>query len=218
MVVVLCLKFFFQEIYLRIQHLMHIDIRKIALLFAFILATGLLYCLIVLLGLKFNLVIQKSILIEASGLKDIFLLFVFALVVATVEEIVFRGADLSYWLMRFKPWISILIISVVFSVGHIQYSGLLPHISLFLFGIVTSFLVIKTNTLYLAIGLHCGWNFANSIFSLYFVLDNMTLPHWGSMFELLEMGILTLILFSVFMHSRSRLFLKMATKPDEIST
>lgn len=213
---ILCLNIFFHNIFLRIKDLMQIDILKITLLIAFIITVGLLYSLIVFLGLKFNLVIQKSTAIEAAGFLNIVLLFIFAFVVATVEEIIFRGADLSYLLMRFKSWVSILIISVVFSMGHVQYSGILPHISLFLFGIVTSFLVIKTNTLYLAIGLHCGWNFANSMHSQYFVLDNKTSPHWGSTFELLEIGILILILFSFWIYTRNQFFLKPTTEHSNL--
>jgi len=205
---ILCLNIFFHTIFLRIKDLMHIDILKITLLIAVIITVGLLYSLIVFLGLKFNLVIQKSTVVDATGFLNIVLLFLFAFVVAIVEEITFRGADLSYLLMRFKSWVSILIISVVFSMGHVQYSGILPHISLFLFGIVTSFLVIKTNTLYLAIGLHCGWNFANSMLSQYFVLDSKTSPHWGSTFELLEIGILILILFSFWIYTRNQVLLK----------
>ncbi len=207
-VVILCMYFFFNQIFLKIKELVHIDVHKIVLLNFFIITTGLLYSLIVFIGLKFNLVTQKNSLLEASGFTNILLLFLFALVVATVEEMVFRGAGLSYLLIRFKPWISVLIISVVFSLGHIQYSGILPYISLFFFGIVTSVLVIKTDTLFLAIGLHCGWNFANSILSQYFILDYNTLPHWGSTFELLEIGILILILLSFWIYTRSHFSLK----------
>lgn len=209
---ILCLNIFFHNIFLRIKDLMHIDILKIALTIAFIITVGLLYTFIVFLGLKFNLVIQKSTVVEATGFLNIVLLFIFAFVVAAVEEITFRGADLSYLLLRFKSWVSIVMISVVFSMGHVQYSGILPHISLFLFGIVTSYLVIKTNTLYWAIGLHCGWNFANSILSQYFILDNKTFPHWGSTFELLEIGILILILFSFWIYTRNQFFLKPTTE------
>jgi len=211
-VLIFCLKLFFHKIFLRVKDLMHIDLSKITFLIAVIITIGLLYSIIVFFGLKLNLVSQKHTLIEFSTAQNIVLLFIFAFVVSTVEEIVFRGADLSYLLMKFKPWVSVITISVVFSFGHVQYSGILPHITLFVFGIVTSVLVIKTNTLYWAIGLHCGWNFANSIHSLHFDLNNKILPHLGSAFELLETGLLILILLSFLLLSRHQLFLKLVNE------
>jgi membrane protease YdiL (CAAX protease family) len=207
-VVILCMYFFFQRVFQRIKELLNISFHRMASLISFSIVVGLLYSLIAFIGLKFNLVVQKSILLETFGFANILLLFLFTLVVATVEEIVFRGAELSYLLMRFKPWVSVLVISIVFSLGHVQYSGILPYISLFLFGIVTSFLVVKTNTLFLAIGMHCGWNLANGILSQYYILDHNTLSYWGSTFELLEIGILIFIFFSFWIYTRSQFFLK----------
>ena len=207
-VVILCMRIFFQTVFQRIKELLNIRVQRIATLIFFSIAVGLLYSLIAFMGLKFNLVVQKSALLETFGFANILLLILFTLVVATVEEIVFRGVELSYLLMRFKPWVSVLVISIVFSLGHIQYSGILPYISLFLFGVVTSFLVVRTNTLYLAIGMHFGWNLANSILSQYYILDHNILSYWGSAFELLEIGILILIFFSSWIYTRSQFFLK----------
>jgi membrane protease YdiL (CAAX protease family) len=182
---------------------MEVSAHRITLLSAFFISIGVLYSLIVLLGLKLNLIFEKDSLMEGTSLLSVLLLFLVSIVVATVEEIVFRGAALSYLLIRLKPLVSILLISIVFSLGHVQYSGLLPYITAFIFGIVTSILVIKTNTLYYAIGLHCGWNFFFGVHSLYFDLNIKTLPFWGSKFELMEIGILILILFSFLIYARN---------------
>jgi len=202
-VFVLCLKLFFPHIFLRVRNLLEVNVHKITLLSAIFFSIGLLYSLIVLLGLKLNLIIEKDSLTDGTSFSSVLFLFLIAIVVATVEEIVFRGAALSYLLIRFKPLVSILLISMVFSLGHVQYSGLLPYITAFIFGIVTSILVIKTNTLYYAIGLHCGWNFFFGVHSLYFDLNSKTLQYWGSIFEFMEIGILILILFSFWIYSRN---------------
>lgn len=205
-VVLISLKVFFNEIFLRLKNLMQFDGRKIGILSASFMAIGLVYSLIVLIGLKIDFVVQKEAMIKDTDFLNVLLLLSLFFVAATVEEIVFRGADLSYLTQRLKPWVSMLIISVVFSLGHMQYSDILPYITLFLFGIVTSFMVIKTNTLYWVIGMHCGWNFAYSMYSLYFDLSIESIPHWGSSFELLEIGILMLVFFSFWIYSRSQFF------------
>lgn len=51
-VVLVCLKVFFNEIFLRLKNLMQFDGRKIGILSASFVAIGLFYSLIVLLGLK----------------------------------------------------------------------------------------------------------------------------------------------------------------------
>jgi membrane protease YdiL (CAAX protease family) len=202
-VVILCLKIFFSEIFLSIKSLMQINKAKVTLLVATFIAIGLLYSLTVFLGVKLNLVIIKESSIEDTGPLNVLLLFIIAIVVAIVEEIVYRGADLSFLLMRLKPWVSILIISVVFSLGHVQYNGILPYITAFIYGILASVVVIKTNTLYWAISLHCGWNFAFSMNSKYFDINYNTLPYWGSTFELLEISILIIMLFSFWIYIRN---------------
>lgn len=93
-----------------------------------------------------------------------------------------------------------------------QYTGIMLYITAFIFGVLASILVVKTNTLYWSIGLHSGWNLAFSIYSLNFNLSNKSIPNWGSTFELLEIGILLLLLLSVFIYSRKHFFRNRPTK------
>ena len=211
-VLMLCLKHFFHNIFLRIKELMRIDISKLFLLIAVIVITGVLYTMIVFIGLELDLVSWKEAPLESTGILSIISLLLFAFIVTAIKELVFRGADLSYLLMRLNPWVSIVIISILLSVGHMQYSGILNCLTMFIFGVVASFTVIRTNTLYWAIGLHCGWNFANGVNNMYFDLNNKIIPQFGNTFELLRAGLLILILVSFWLYSRNQLLQRTANK------
>ena len=214
-ILLLCLRIFFYDIFLKIKSLMQIDARKIAWLFASFIGMGLLYFLPVFVGFKLNLVVHKAPLIESAGVLYIMLVLLQDFVCATVEEIVFRGAILSFFLARVKPWFAILFISVFFSLGHVQYIGIMPYLTAFMLGMLLSIVVIKTNTLYVAIGLHTGWNFAFNFYDLYFDSSIKTIPHWGHTFEILQIGTMILLVFlALWYFSRKR----SSSKTNEISS
>ncbi len=206
LILLLGMRIFFYDIFLKIKSLMQIDARKIAWLIASFIGMGLLYFLPVFVGFKLNLVVHKVPLIESAGVFYIMLVLLQYLVCATVEEIVYRGAILSFFLARVKPWFAILFISVFFSLGHAQYIGIMPYLTAFMVGMLLSVIVIKTKTLYMAIGLHTGWNFAFYFYDLYFDSSIKTIPHWGHTFEILQIGTLTLLfLLAVWYFSTERL-------------
>jgi len=204
---IICLKVFFHDIFLRIIDLLRVYKYSFYLLTALFILSVFLYSIIVIAGIKLELVVPKAS-VEDTGLVNVFFLSLAAIFCSAVEEIFFRGAVLSFFLRRLKPWISILLISIVFSLGHMQYSGIMLYISAFIFGVLASILVIRTNTLYGSIGLHSGWNVAYSMYNLNFNLSNKSIPNWGSTFELLEIGVLSVMLFSVLIFSRKQFFLK----------
>ncbi|GEM_PF-1999815 len=193
-VVLLGLKLFFNDIFLRIRDLLNVSIKNLAIFLGSILAMIILFSLVVFLSNKINLIHIRVASDRQFDFLGILLLFIMSLVVAVVEEIVYRGADLSYLQRKFNPWIAILLISIFFSIGHVQYTGVLSYITAFIFSVLASIIVIKTNTLFMAIGLHCGWNFAYSYNNLFFNLDSKIIPSWGKLFEFFEIGILTLVL------------------------
>lgn len=215
---ILCLKAFFPEIFLRIINLLQVNKYSIYLLIVIFFLSGLLYSIIVIVGINLELVGLKDSMVEDTDLVNVLLLSLAAIFCSAVEEIFFRGAALTFFLQRLKPWISILLISIAFSLGHMQYTGIMQYISAFIFGVLASILVIKTNTLYGAIGLHSGWNIAYSIYSLYFDLSIESIPNWGSRFKLLEIGVLLVMLSSIFIFSRNPIFLKSATEHGKVST
>jgi len=214
---IFCLRAFFPEIYLRIIDLLRVNKFSICLFTALFILSGLLYSIIVIVGINFELIGPKSSMVEDTGLLNVLFLLLLAIFGSAVEEVFFRGAALSFLLQRLKPWISIVLISIVFSLGHMQYAGIMPYISAFIFGVLASILVIKTNSLYWAIGIHSGWNFAYGMCSLYFDLSVKSIPNWGKTFELLEVGLLLIMLSSILIYSRTQGFLKPVNEQNNLT-
>lgn len=214
---ILCLKAFFPEILISLNDLLRVKKSSMYLLTALFILSGLLYSLIIIVGIKTELVKLKTSFVEDTSLVNILLLSMAALFCSAVEEIFFRGAALSYFLRKLKPWISIIIISVVFSLGHMQYAGILPYIGAFIFGVLSSILVIKTKTLYWSIGLHCGWNFAYNIYGLYFDSNIKSIPYWGNAFELLKIGVFISLLSLYLIYTGNKGCLKPVNEQRDLS-
>jgi len=97
----------------------------------------------------------------------LFVIIINNIFVAVGEEIVFRGFILTFLITYLKNWkLSIIISAIVFSLGHIHYNALLPFITALFGGLVLGYCFYKSNSLFFPVGIHFGWNFANSIFAL----------------------------------------------------
>ena len=92
------------------------------------------------------------------------------------EELIFRGAFLSVLAHYISEKKSILISALCFGVYHwFSYgmfgSGLIPMLYIFLltgtFGLVWSYMYIKTGSIVLPTIFHLGWNFSSSLFYNY---------------------------------------------------
>lgn len=89
--------------------------------------------------------------------------------VALFEEALFRGYLLPQSLARFPKWVAIVFPSLLFGALHASSYGSdgavwLGVLNAFLFGIVFSLIVIRSQSLMCAIGLHWAWNLAQVIF------------------------------------------------------
>lgn len=82
------------------------------------------------------------------------------LIVAVVEEALFRGYVLKNLMLSFNKYVALVISSVLFSLMH----GFNPNMSLFSFfdlfcaGMILGITYIYTKNLWYPIGLHFGWN------------------------------------------------------------
>jgi membrane protease YdiL (CAAX protease family) len=81
---------------------------------------------------------------------------------AAGEEIAFRGFTLQYLIRGYGPWIAVPGIGILFGLLHTGNPGAtaLGIVNTIGFGILFGFAVIRTHDLWLAIGLHFGWNVA----------------------------------------------------------
>ena len=79
---------------------------------------------------------------------------------AAGEEIAFRGFTLQYLIRGYGAWIAIPAIGILFGLLHAGNPGATPLgvVNTIGFGILFGFAVLRTHDLWLAIGLHFGWN------------------------------------------------------------
>jgi hypothetical protein len=95
---------------------------------------------------------------------------------ALTEDLIFRGAALYIIAKRFSDRTAVLISAILFGIYHwFSYgmfgSGLIPMLYIFIItgvtGAVWAYSYFKTNSIFLALGFHIGWNFVSTLF-----LDN----------------------------------------------
>lgn len=80
-----------------------------------------------------------------------------------VEEILFRGIILKYLMNKKGKVFALIISSLAFSIYHAGRLDPILMLQAFLIGIVLGYLYIITDSIYLSIGLHSGWDFCSSI-------------------------------------------------------
>ncbi len=98
------------------------------------------------------------------------ILFLFAYIIqGSAEEILARGWMLQVIGARYKPWLGVLITSIVFALLHSGNDGanVLAVINLFLIAILLSLFVMKDKSIWSACGWHTAWNWTmGNIFGL----------------------------------------------------
>jgi membrane protease YdiL (CAAX protease family) len=88
------------------------------------------------------------------------------------EDIITRGFPYRAARIRWQPWVFVLASSVLYVLDHIYrlQRGPTEWATLFCFGLAYATAVARTGSLWLAVGMHWGWNLAN-------VLIGDILPH-----------------------------------------
>ncbi|HZG69796.1 MAG TPA: CPBP family intramembrane glutamic endopeptidase [Herpetosiphonaceae bacterium] len=80
------------------------------------------------------------------------------------EELIFRGWMLPTLGVRYRPWIGVLVSSVVFSILHVANAGLLPLaiLNIALIGLFIALYALREGSLWGVLGLHAGLNWAQT--------------------------------------------------------
>lgn len=91
-----------------------------------------------------------------------FLMLIGYIIQGASEEIIFRGWQLQVIGARYKPWLGIVITSILFSLLHGMNSGvtLIAIVNILLFGVLLALFVLRQNSLWAACGWHSAWNWA----------------------------------------------------------
>lgn len=79
------------------------------------------------------------------------------------EELLFRGYGFQLLLKHTSPFATILPVSVLFAAAHTLATPI-GLFNTFLWGVIFGFAVLRSGDLWLAIGLHFGWNFTLPLF------------------------------------------------------
>jgi len=87
------------------------------------------------------------------------------LLAAFFEELMIRGYPFQALLREYPEWICVVVMSIVFAAFHNANPNFswLAFVNTFIAGIWLSIAYLKTRSLWLATGLHTGWNFAMGV-------------------------------------------------------
>jgi membrane protease YdiL (CAAX protease family) len=91
---------------------------------------------------------------------DFWKYFILLFLAAWVEEFFFRGYPFLAVTEGTRPWIGILFMNFLFSLGHWDNKNFIwmGSLSIFLLGLLCAVAVLKTRSLWTAAGLHLSWN------------------------------------------------------------
>jgi len=139
------------------------------------------------------------------------LIFVSAMLALGVvgEELLFRGYGFQLLLRQIGPFATILPVSVLFAAAHAANLNATPLglLNTFLWGVILGFAVLRSGDLWLAIGLHFGWNWTLPLFGVNlsgfrmsvsgYVLDWSAGPLWSGGDYGPEASLLTLLMMPI---------------------
>lgn len=83
------------------------------------------------------------------------------ILVGLEEELMSRGYFINALNQMERPWVSVLISSIIFSFMHILNPNIvfLGLLNIFLIGVLFSYMYLKTGNLWMPIGYHISWNY-----------------------------------------------------------
>ncbi|NID16986.1 CPBP family intramembrane glutamic endopeptidase [Luteibacter yeojuensis] len=121
----------------------------------------------VCIGMAFDVYVAQAPAVPSvasvSFLSSIPWALVATFVPSIAEDILTRGFLYRALRVRWVPWVFVLSSSVLYVLNHIYRlsAGPAEWIMLFCFGLAYATAVVRTGSLWLAVGLHWGWNLAN---------------------------------------------------------
>jgi len=148
------------------------------------------------------------------------------------EELLFRGYGFQLMLRHAGPFTTIMPVSVLFAAAHSANlnSSWLGLFNTFLWGFILGFAVLRSGDLWLAIGLHFGWNWTLPLFGVNlsgfrmsvsgYVLEWKASPLWSGGDYGPEASILTLLMMPLLGYALWRApietqRLKLVSDPEE---
>ncbi len=125
--------------------------------------TGLFGALMVLFLGSLILVVNQNLYFTNAlfDVSDFLMGIALFIIIAFVEEIVYRGYLLNNLLQSFNHWVALIISAALFAIMHSlnNHSSVLSVINIFIAGLVLGINYIYTKNLWFSIFFHFGWNF-----------------------------------------------------------
>lgn len=113
-----------------------------------------------------------------AALPTLLLVLLFVLVQSGTEETLTRGFMLQSSGVSLPGWLAMLLPAVVFTLVHGVTTKPFAFASIFFFALLVSFIVLRQGALWIAIGIHAGWNYAMG--NLYGIPVSALPPHTTS--------------------------------------
>lgn len=117
-----------------------------------------------------------------AALPLLLLLVAFVALQASTEETIMRGFLLQNSGLKLPGWAAICLPAVVFILIHGAFTQLMPTVMILLFAVMASFLVLRMGSLWLVMGIHTGWSFAQG--NIFGAPVNGPVPNVASLFYL----------------------------------
>lgn len=114
------------------------------------------------------------------------------------EDLLTRGFIYRATGIQWSPWAFVLVSAVVFVLNHIYRlgSGAGEWVMLFFFGLAYATAVVRAGTLWLAVGLHWGWNLANQLIDTVLPYD-IVMPSWAPYLSAAAHVVMLGVLFAI---------------------
>lgn len=134
-------------------------------------------------------------LVAVSFLSSIPWALVATFIPSIAEDILTRGFLYRALRIRWVPWIFVVVSAACYVLNHVYrwHEGPWEWLMLFCFGLAYATAVVRTGSLWMAVGLHWGWNVANVLIGdilPYQVLSETWSPFLSAAAHLVMLGVL----------------------------
>jgi membrane protease YdiL (CAAX protease family) len=128
------------------------------LILGFLIGAFSIAIIVLILYVTGSVIIEKNSNISAYYLVGGIYAFI---LVGLQEELMSRGYFINALNQMGKPWLSVLVSSIIFSLMHILNPNIvfLGLLNIFLIGVLFSYMYLKTGDLWMPIGYHISWNY-----------------------------------------------------------
>ncbi|QDE40663.1 CPBP family intramembrane metalloprotease [Luteibacter pinisoli] len=114
------------------------------------------------------------------------------------EDLLTRGFLYRAMRVQWVSWVFVVVSAVFYMVNHVyrMSAGVGEWLMLFCFGLAYATAVVRAGTLWLAVGLHWGWNLANQLIDTVLPYD-IALPAWSPILSAAAHVVMLGVLFAV---------------------